>query len=444
MRFFDYGKDGYKCLGDDGTILFEEVGTHNYLFEYVAKDLTFLEELFESYINCRLNTKTLELCRDSSGDKYPGLIEETLKSLHPYYQFAFREFREFREYCIDRIGNFFNRLLSYHCYKIYDFNSEIAKSEEWYLKTLEGLLEPFLRIGDEYPIDFYNKYKKQIGYYSYTPNVPRDDIITVIRGVGKGEFDIISDLMATQNTIRNILYYVLDITAQNFNVLNPIQRLWLYGKETDKWPEQQNITRHFSFGKNIRSSDSADNDMDQKANRTEQEPLSSPNLNDLESHQLKNNRISRELTESFEPAIKEAEKIVTMQFYDEYKVNSLRDLAYFEIMSMIQNKTMIRTCKNCGKYFVVTNRNTAYCDRIDESGKRCSAVGPSREFQKKMKEDEALKIYTRAYKTHFARVKKGTMEKGAFTEWCKEAKQKLEQARAHQLDIMTFQEWLKK
>lgn len=147
MRFFDYGKDGYKCLGDDGTILFEEVGTHNYLFEYVAKDLTFLEELFESYINCRLNTKTLELCRDSSGDKYPGLIEETLKSLHPYYQFAFREFREFREYCIDRIGNFFNRLLSYHCYKIYDFKSEIAKSEEWYLKTLEGLLEPFLRIG---------------------------------------------------------------------------------------------------------------------------------------------------------------------------------------------------------------------------------------------------------------------------------------------------------
>ena len=431
-------------MDDDGIALFEEDGTHNYLFEYVAKDLTFLEELFESYINCRLNTKTLELCRDSSGDKYPGLIEEILKSLHPYYQLTFREFREFRKYCIDRIGRFFNNLLKYRCDTCRDFDPEIAKSKEWYLKTLEGLLEPFLQIGDEHPVDFFYKYNRQNDDYFYTAGVPFDDFEAVNFGVGKGKFNIISDLMATQNTIRNILYYVLDITAHIFNALNPIQRLWLYGEEIGEWPKRLLITRHFSFGKDLTSSDSADNDMDQKANRTEQEPLSFPQFNVLENHQSKDNRIPRELTKSYDSAIRAAKEIVTMQFYDEYEVNSLKDLAYVEIMSMIQNETMIRTCKNCGKYFVVTNRNTAYCDRIDESGKRCSAVGPSREFQKKMKEDEALKIYTRAYKTHFARVKKGTMEKDAFTEWCKEAKEKLEQARAGKLDVPTFQEWLKK
>ena len=36
------------------------------------------------------------------------------------------------------------------------------------------------------------------------------------------------------------------------------------------------------------------------------------------------------------------------------------------------------------------------------------------------------------------------MEKDAFTEWCKEAKERLEQARAGKLDVPTFQEWLKK
>ena len=127
----------------------------------------------------------------------------------------------------------------------------------------------------------------------------------------------------------------------------------------------------------------------------------------------------------------------------EYEVDDLRQLAYLEILLMIQEDTMIKKCKRCGKYFVVTNRNVAYCERVDESGVRCSEVGSHQNFQKKMASDEALQIYNRAYKTHHARVRKGAMSKEDFRLWYKEAKAKLEQVRAGELDIDNFQRWLK-
>ena len=166
-------------------------------------------------------------------------------------------------------------------------------------------------------------------------------------------------------------------------------------------------------------------------------------LHSIDSRNIETNGVSEEVKGYFDLAINAAKKIETTQIYEEYEVSNLTQLLYVEIMSMIRAETMIRKCRNCGKYFVVSNRKTAYCDRIDKSGERCSAIGPSRNFQKKMGEEDALKIYTRSYKTHFARVKKGTMEKSAFAEWCKDAKEKLEQVRAGQLDIAAFQEWLK-
>ena len=111
---------------------------------------------------------------------------------------------------------------------------------------------------------------------------------------------------------------------------------------------------------------------------------------------------------------------------------------------MLQDRVMVRKCRHCGKYFVVANRRIAYCDRVDEAGVRCSAVGSQQSFQKKMESDEALLIYNRAYKTHHARVRKGTMSKEDFELWYSEAKERMERARAGELDIAQFQEWLKK
>lgn len=78
---------------------------------------------------------------------------------------------------------------------------------------------------------------------------------------------------------------------------------------------------------------------------------------------------------------------------------------------MILDETLIKKCRNCGKYFVVKNLNVEYCDRRinnDEESddyRTCSDVGPKLSYQKKLEEDLPLKFYSRAYKTHYARIK---------------------------------------
>ena len=430
MRFIDYGKNGYKCFEKGGYFLFSEDGDHHLLFEYITKDLSGVKDQFDAYIRCRLDLETLDVRKGSSGEECLKQIEKTLKSAHPYYQYGYREA------CIDIIGTYFNRLLLYRCLGRRNFDPEIAKSEKWYLKTLEGLLEPFLRGGDEYPLDFYFKFRKQIGDYYYTAGASKSDYEGVVF-MPYSESNLIPDVVSTQKAIRDFLYFVMDITAPSLSSLKTFQRAWLFKNIFRSQYDKLDLSaeRHLSLVPNFPREYVGDY----------YDAIFSK-LPHLKVKEIENNEVLEEQKATLRAAVNLAKKRKAEEemIYGEYNVTSLEQLLNIELLSMLRDETMIRKCKNCGKYFVVTNRNTAYCDRIDDSGERCSAVGPSREFQKKMKEDEALKIYTRAYKTHFARVKKGTMEKDAFTEWCKEAKERLEQARAGKLDVPTFQEWLKK
>lgn len=430
MRFIDYGKNGYKCFEKGGYFLFSEDGDHHLLFEYITKDLSGVKDQFDAYIRCRLDLETLEVRKGSSGEECLKQIEKTLKSAHPYYQYGFREA------CIDIIGTYFNRLLLYRCLGRRNFDPEIAKSKEWYLKTLEGLQEPFLRVGDIFPRDFYFKFEKQIDDYFYTAGASKDDFEWTI-DMPYNESNLIPNVVLTQEAIRDFLYFVMDITVPDLSSLMTFQRAWLFKNIFRSQYNKLDLSaeRHLSLVPNFPREYVGDY----------YDAIFSK-LPHLKVKEIENNEVLEEQKATLRAAVNLAKKRKAEEemIYGEYNVTSLEQLLNIELLSMLRDETMIRKCKNCGKYFVVTNRNTAYCDRIDDSGERCSAVGPSREFQKKMKEDEALKIYTRAYKTHFARVKKGTMEKDAFTEWCKEAKERLEQARAGKLDVPTFQEWLKK
>lgn len=55
----------------------------------------------------------------------------------------------------------------------------------------------------------------------------------------------------------------------------------------------------------------------------------------------------------------------------------------------------MRTCKNCGRYFVLTvHGSTEYCRRVfDSRGRTCKAVGAMRQYLQSHAQDELLKIY---------------------------------------------------
>lgn len=103
----------------------------------------------------------------------------------------------------------------------------------------------------------------------------------------------------------------------------------------------------------------------------------------------------------------------------------------------------IRICKRCGKPFLASNRNRLYCDRLNQNGDSCSSIGPGELFRDKLREEEALEAYNRAYKTHHARYRKGKMSLEAMKSWRRIAKHKLDSVRIGELSLEEFKLWLK-
>jgi hypothetical protein len=133
-----------------------------------------------------------------------------------------------------------------------------------------------------------------------------------------------------------------------------------------------------------------------------------------------------------------------------YNIKTLGMYAYIDLFKTLKpENTIIRKCKNCGKYFLVNSgRNIEYCDNIPEGETRpCSEIGSLRAYAEKVKGDPLLTLYNRAYKTHYARRKKTTGEKrmtpNEFATWCDDAKLKLEKAQAGEITMSDFASWLK-
>lgn len=418
MAYACFDNNGYTYYKRDGSKLFFSDETHRYLFDYIEKDLSNLPALLMQFISQRINVENMEIVDGAFDDRIIEIIKDTLGEAHPYYKY------EWKKTIIKNTGAYFNNVLLHRCHEI---NSPV--SEEWYLERAEHLLAPFLELDDPYPRDYYNVYRRAIGADGYTAGY--DDIETLITVPPRMPTGFAEELY-TQRIASNILYFILDIAAEGIEKLTTSQRVCLYGNIVyPTFAENAlSITKRLGFypQQGIRDQSTKDIFI----------PLWS-----LGGLNIGRDGIPENMSESFAAAVDWAETQTQTTVFEEYEIDDLRQILFLEIMQMVQAGTMVRKCKNCGKYFVVSNRKTAYCDRVDETGRICSAVGPTRNFQKKMEKDEALKIYTRAYRTHFARVRNQKMSQTDFQIWCEEAKKKLEQARAGQLDIDSFQKWTK-
>ena len=86
-----------------------------------------------------------------------------------------------------------------------------------------------------------------------------------------------------------------------------------------------------------------------------------------------------------------------------------------------------------------------YCDRIAAGEtKPCSEIGKSRTYEQKIaKGGTAMALYRKAYKTHFARIRSGTMTRGEFYARKDEATAKRQQVESGVLDMEEYAIWLK-
>lgn len=96
----------------------------------------------------------------------------------------------------------------------------------------------------------------------------------------------------------------------------------------------------------------------------------------------------------------------------EYDTPYLEDVLRLEVSMMVSSGTRLKKCSDCGRYFPVTEDNDMYCNIPDVDGSSCLAR--HREEEKK----EAVKaVYTQAYRTRFARMKKGKETKEELDAW---------------------------
>lgn len=94
------------------------------------------------------------------------------------------------------------------------------------------------------------------------------------------------------------------------------------------------------------------------------------------------------------------------------KIDNFYNLLFLELYFILQEKTYLKKCKNCGKYFLTTNSTVIYCDNVFEENKTCREIGASKVFTKNLEKDEAYNLYRKVYKKKqaLAKSKGGTFE----------------------------------
>ena len=111
----------------------------------------------------------------------------------------------------------------------------------------------------------------------------------------------------------------------------------------------------------------------------------------------------------------------------------------------VKRKQRMRICKNCGRYFALTGRNTAeYCDRvIDEKGRTCRDVGAIYQWTKSKAGDKIFAVYRREYKRRFAWIRAGKISAEELYAWGEKARAKKVECDDGSISLEEYQEWLK-
>ena len=148
----------------------------------------------------------------------------------------------------------------------------------------------------------------------------------------------------------------------------------------------------------------------------------------------------------FQPMKISFEFVEEKQFTEVLYPQGMYDLIDFSLRKCVQEKIMMRTCKNCGKYFALTvHGSTEYCSRVfDSRGRTCKEVGAMRQYLQSHAQDELLKIYRREYKRRFAWIRAGKISQEAFSAWSKEAQKEKEKCEAGEISQGEFVQWLKR
>jgi len=158
-----------------------------------------------------------------------------------------------------------------------------------------------------------------------------------------------------------------------------------------------------------------------------------------------------------DPLTTRMERIDAQTFVEVLEPETLHDVLNFFVRACIVRQQPFRLCKSCGRYFAVNHGGAEYCSRFFsglsakggktlDTGKTCKEVGSVKTYQAKLEDEDnlALKLYNRAYKTHFARIKYRKITREEFQTWAKQAREFRDKVLMGEMDLEEFRQWLKR
>ena len=127
-----------------------------------------------------------------------------------------------------------------------------------------------------------------------------------------------------------------------------------------------------------------------------------------------------------------------------YEMTTIDDLFRFEFVQMIERDIFIKKCKNCERFFIPKRRADAeYCERIyGDSQRRCSEIGATLRYERKVAGNPILEAYSRAYKRFNSRTRAKKMTQNEFLNWSEEARRRRDECLAGNLPYEDFVAWL--
>ena len=128
-----------------------------------------------------------------------------------------------------------------------------------------------------------------------------------------------------------------------------------------------------------------------------------------------------------------------------YEIDNFYNLLFLELYFILQERTYLKKCKNCGKYFLTTNSAVIYCNNVYEANKTCREIGASKVFSKNLEKDEAYGLYRKVYKKKQALAKsKGGSFEIEYNMFKYKGKDKKNAYKLKEITKKEFMDWLKK
>lgn len=128
------------------------------------------------------------------------------------------------------------------------------------------------------------------------------------------------------------------------------------------------------------------------------------------------------------------------------RFDSLRDLCCFDLIRTIETGGLLpRRCEVCKEFFLPATVRARFCERVapDESVRTCRDVGAQLKFSRKCRDSQAHTIYSRLYKSTYARVSSKKMTSEQFSVWSRKAAVLRDQAAAGEITCEELEEKLR-